>query len=100
MLIKGDKIVIQKIDAEELTAHLVGGELPTLQELEQGYIEKVLIHVNHNRTKAAAILGIDRVSLWRKIRKYNSARASSAQAGDRAGRKKAGSRLNADVIGN
>ncbi|MGO9370676.1 MAG: helix-turn-helix domain-containing protein, partial [Syntrophobacteraceae bacterium] len=31
----------------------------------------VLKQVNDNKTKAAEILGIDRVSLWRKIKRYN-----------------------------
>lgn len=51
-----------------------GGQnrLPTLQELEQEYIRRVLSHVNDNRSKAAAILGIDRVSLWRKIKRHGA----------------------------
>ncbi|MCL7487606.1 MAG: hypothetical protein M8357_05470 [Desulfobulbaceae bacterium] len=43
--------------------------LPTLREVECNHILHVLRHVNHNRTRAAEILGIDRVSLWRKIKK-------------------------------
>jgi DNA-binding NtrC family response regulator len=42
--------------------------LPTLEEREADYIEWVLKHTNGNRTKAAEILGIDRVSLWRKLK--------------------------------
>jgi two-component system, NtrC family, response regulator AtoC len=50
---------------------------PTLRSLERDYIEKVLRFVGDNRTRAAAILGIDRVSLWRKIKKYEIAAADS-----------------------
>jgi len=43
---------------------------PTLQEHEREYILSVLSQVDGNKTKAAKILGIDRVSLWRKLKKY------------------------------
>ncbi|MDX2507794.1 MAG: sigma-54 dependent transcriptional regulator [Gammaproteobacteria bacterium] len=45
-------------------------KLPTLDEQEIKYIKWVLDKSGGNRTKAATILGIDRVSLWRKIKKY------------------------------
>lgn len=43
--------------------------LMTLEENEKEYITWVLEHVNDNKTKAAEILGIDRVSLWRKLKR-------------------------------
>jgi len=46
------------------------GKLPTLVEREAEYIRHVLAHSKQNRTQAAKILGIDRVSLWRKLKKY------------------------------
>ena len=46
------------------------GRLPTLVEREADYIRHVLEHSGQNRTRAAKILGIDRVSLWRKLKKY------------------------------
>ncbi|MEJ5376407.1 MAG: sigma-54 dependent transcriptional regulator [bacterium] len=46
------------------------GGLPTLEEAERDYIKWVLEHTGWNRTRAAEILGIDRVSLWRKIKQY------------------------------
>ncbi|MES0336996.1 MAG: sigma-54 dependent transcriptional regulator [Candidatus Magnetobacterium sp. LHC-1] len=45
------------------------GKLPTLQEQETAYIKWVLKEANGNKTLAAQILGIDRVSLWRKLGK-------------------------------
>ncbi|OQX12026.1 MAG: Fis family transcriptional regulator, partial [Thiothrix lacustris] len=45
-------------------------ELPSLVQREEEYIRYVLEHCDGNRTKAAQILGIDRVSLWRKLKKY------------------------------
>lgn len=44
--------------------------LPTLFEREADYIRHVLEYCRGNRTQAAKILGIDRVSLWRKLKKY------------------------------
>ncbi|EGV52600.1 sigma-54-dependent transcriptional regulator [Candidatus Endoriftia persephone] len=46
------------------------GRLPTLAERETDYIRYVLERSGGNRTRAAQILGIDRVSLWRKLKKY------------------------------
>ena len=46
------------------------GKFVTLAELEREHILKVLEHTEHNKTQAARILGIDRVSLWRKIKRY------------------------------
>jgi len=42
----------------------------SLEEHERNYILSVLKHVNGNKSKAAKIMGIDRVSLWRKLKKY------------------------------
>ncbi len=47
------------------------GRLPTLEEQEVEYIKRVLEETNGNRSLAAETLGIDRVSLWRKIKRYN-----------------------------
>ncbi len=44
------------------------GRIPTLQEQEMSYIKWVLREVGGNKTLAAEILGIDRVSLWRKLK--------------------------------
>lgn len=45
------------------------GKIPTLDEQEGDYIKWVLTEVGWNRTLAAQTLGIDRVSLWRKLKK-------------------------------
>jgi DNA-binding NtrC family response regulator len=55
----------------ERAIHVVrveGEHLPTLEERETEYIRWVLNHTGGNRTRAAEILGIDRVSLWRKLK--------------------------------
>ncbi len=43
----------------------------TLAELEQDYISHLLKITGGLRTKTAEILGIDRASLWRKMKKYD-----------------------------
>jgi transcriptional regulator with PAS, ATPase and Fis domain len=45
------------------------GKIPSLEEQEMAYIKWVLGEVGMNKTLAAQILGIDRVSLWRKLKK-------------------------------
>ena len=42
----------------------------SLEENEREYILSILKSVDGNKTKAAKIIGIDRVSLWRKLKKY------------------------------
>ncbi len=46
------------------------GKFPTLEEQEVDYIAKILKESGGNKTLAAETLGIDRVSLWRKIKRY------------------------------
>ncbi len=45
-------------------------DVPTLEEQEMHYIEWVLEKSGGNKTRAAKIMGIDRVSLWRKLKRY------------------------------
>lgn len=46
------------------------GKIPSLEEQEMAYIQWVLSEAAGNKSLAAQILGIDRVSLWRKLKKY------------------------------
>ena len=46
------------------------GKIPSLEDQETAYIKWVLNEVGGNKTVAAQMLGIDRVSLWRKLKKY------------------------------
>jgi DNA-binding NtrC family response regulator len=48
------------------------GRIPTLEEQERDYIRWVLAESNGNQTAAAQALGIDRVSLWRKLKRYGA----------------------------
>ncbi len=47
------------------------GKFPSLEDQEKTYIRWVLEEVDGNKSKAAQILGIDRVSLWRKLKKFD-----------------------------
>lgn len=47
-------------------------EFVSLIELEQEYINHVLKCFNGRKTKAAKVLGIDKTTLWRKLRRYDT----------------------------
>ncbi len=48
----------------------LGDRMMSLEEIEKNYISMVLEKNSHNKSKAARILGIDRTTLYEKIRKY------------------------------
>ncbi len=52
------------------TYRRAGASIPTLAEQEQNYIQWVLNKCEGNQTQTAKILGIDRVSLWRKLKRF------------------------------
>ena len=64
------------IDAADLPPELTAGpdselgDLVSLAEHEKRHILRVLEAVAGNRSKAARILGLDRSSLWRKLKEY------------------------------
>jgi len=47
-----------------------GEKIPTLEEQEKNYIRWVLSELDGNQTAAASALGINRSSLWRKLKIY------------------------------
>jgi DNA-binding NtrC family response regulator len=51
-------------------ATFVGDHVPTLDELERAHILKVLELCENQKTKAAQMLGINRTTLWKKLRQY------------------------------
>ena len=74
-LAHGDQLILEDLPVSftEFAVHVVreeAGRLPSLAEREADYIRYVLEHTSQNRTQAAKVLGIDRVSLWRKLKKY------------------------------
>jgi DNA-binding NtrC family response regulator len=74
-LCRGDRIEVAHLPDElhqlEVRAfRRRDGRVPTLDEQEREYILWVLDEANGNQTLAAQLLGIDRVSLWRKLKRY------------------------------
>jgi DNA-binding NtrC family response regulator len=62
---------------QEVSLAPVGGrsldyDQPDLQTLERRYIERVLESMQGNREKTAAVLGINKSTLWRKLQQYQS----------------------------
>jgi DNA-binding NtrC family response regulator len=51
-------------------ATFTGDLVPTLDELERAHILKVLELCDGQKTKAAQLLGINRTTLWKKLRQY------------------------------
>ncbi|MBI4797601.1 MAG: sigma-54-dependent Fis family transcriptional regulator [Desulfarculus sp.] len=70
----GEVLDVKDLPDELKETSLAGGVpeggLPSLEEKERQYILWVLSQTRGNRTKAAEILGVDRVSLWRKLKRY------------------------------
>jgi DNA-binding NtrC family response regulator len=67
----GDTIGVEHLPAGlgEMTAvRRRDGRLPTLEEQEMDYIDRVLREVGGNQSAAAQVLGINRSSLWRKLK--------------------------------
>ena len=52
---------------------------PTLAELKRRYIAQVLEESRGNVSRAAAVLGVDRRSLYRMLQRYGLARAGSRE---------------------
>ena len=46
------------------------GTNPSLEEMEKNYILRVLKESNGNQSKASQLLGIDRKTLYLKLKKY------------------------------
>jgi two-component system response regulator HydG len=53
--------------AEEDPEHL-----PSLDQLERKYIDRVLSVTGGNKTRAARVLGLDRRTLYRKLERYEA----------------------------
>jgi DNA-binding NtrC family response regulator len=80
-LTRFDKITVEdlpnKIRAYQSDHILISGnnpaELVSMEEVERRYIRHVLKTVGDNRTLAARVLGMDRKTLYRKLRRYGKA---------------------------
>lgn len=75
VLSKGNDIELEDLMYHGISAssgmlNPVGGKYKTLEEMEKEYIRAVLRAQFGNKTRAADLLGIDRKTLWAKIKKY------------------------------
>jgi DNA-binding NtrC family response regulator len=73
----GDTIALTHLpdelrEASGIPVQKKNGKLPTLEEHEREYIHWVLKEVGGNQTAAAQTLGINRSSLWRKLKVQQS----------------------------
>ncbi len=85
LLTEGDTIWIEQLPLQFNAGSVEGKEwgayqkkLVTLETLERDYILHVLQTTNNNKKRAAEILGIDRTSLYYKMRRYNLAAQAAA----------------------
>lgn len=63
----------QQDDINDITAaQFSEDDFLSLEELEQEYIQHVLKCHKGKKTKAAQVLGIDKTTLWRKLRRYET----------------------------
>lgn len=58
------------VNVRTFTKH--DGKIPSLEEVERDYIYWVLDEAKGNQSIAANLIGIDRVSLWRKLKKFQA----------------------------
>jgi DNA-binding NtrC family response regulator len=59
------------VKEDEIMNSMDNPEATSLDEMEKKYIAKVLIDTEFNKQKASKILGIDRKTLYKKIKEYN-----------------------------
>lgn len=75
ILAKTDKIEIEDLSLDYVSENSLfisklESNLPTLEELEKQYIQFVLSKTNHQKEKAAEILGLNRKTLYRKEKEF------------------------------
>jgi DNA-binding NtrC family response regulator len=83
ILCTGDRIAVEHLPQDlapravpPSTAVMAGslppadGPLPSLEDMERGYITEVLRRLSQNRSRTAEVLGISRSTLIEKIKKY------------------------------
>ena len=75
VLSKGNKIELEDLMYHGISStpslfHPVRGKYHALDNIEKEYIKTVLLTQQGNKSKTAKILGIDRKTVWAKIKKY------------------------------
>lgn len=69
-LIKTENLPVDLSEYTTFTFHTQDNVAKTLEEIELEYIHWVLEHVENRKTEAAKILGINRTSLYRKLKRF------------------------------
>jgi len=76
MIDQGD-LLLSKLPTSGSTGEIIGGgatfQPASLEEVEQQHIQAMLDHTAWNKSRAASLLGIERSTLDRKIRRYGLA---------------------------
>jgi transcriptional regulator with PAS, ATPase and Fis domain len=66
-----ENLMYHGINVKSLFWNSIGEKIKTLEEIEKEYIKSVLQAQNRKKSRIAEALGIDRKTLWAKIKKYN-----------------------------
>ena len=66
--------VMRTVQGEKTSANTMRGAVDDLHAAERKKIIKILATHNGNRSRAAKDLGIDRTTLWRKMKRYGMLR--------------------------
>ena len=69
-VINVENLPMDLMEYDLFTFHNQNEKLKTLEEIGKEYIHWVLDRVENKKTEAAKILGIDRVSLYRKLKRF------------------------------
>jgi two-component system, NtrC family, response regulator AtoC len=70
ILCDAEQIGAQDLSITPMPPTRESGSNPSLEEMEKDYILRVLKEANDNQSKASQILGIDRKTLYLKLKKY------------------------------
>jgi two-component system response regulator AtoC len=70
ILCDAERIGVHDLSITALPPMKESGANPSLEEMEKDYILRVLKEANGNQSKASQILGIDRKTLYLKLKKY------------------------------
>jgi len=70
ILCEGEKIGLRDVSIQDESASSGGDERPSLEDMEKNYILRVLREAGGNQSRASQILGIDRKTLYLRLRKY------------------------------
>ena len=76
---------LKKAEAQQAKRPGAAGDLPSLEDVERRHVAAVLAQTNGNVTQAARVLGIDRMTLYNKMKRYGLKRPEEDEAGAAAG---------------